>query len=115
MKRLNIISLCIIFTMSVFAADNDLITKQITVCVDKPGCLANMIGESKKYCITYLKLTGQINGDDIQFLREMAGCEGSDGNDDGKLACIDMSEAMVVSGGMYYYFDEKSNHPQIRN
>lgn len=110
MKRLNIISLCLIFTMSVFAADNDLITKQITVCVDKPGCLANMIGESKKYCITYLKLTGQINGDDIQFLREMAGCEGSDGNDDGKLACIDMSEAMVVSGGMYYYFDEKSKH-----
>lgn len=108
LKRLNIISLCLIFSMSVFAADNGLITKQITVCVDKPGNLSNMIGESKKYCITDLKLTGQINGDDIQFIREMAGCEDLDGNADGKLASIDMSETMIVSGGMYYYFDEKS-------
>ena len=109
-KRLNIVALCLIFSMSIFADNNDLITKQITVCVDKPGNLANMIGDSKKYCITDLKLTGQINGDDIQFLREMAGCEESRGVTNGKLACIDMSESVIVSGGMYYYFDEKSNH-----
>ena len=111
LERLNIISLCLIFSMSVFAADNGLITKQITVCVDKPGNLSSMIGESKKYCITDLKLTGQINGDDIQFMREMAGGNTENGgNADGKLVYIDMSDAVIVSGGVYYYFDEKSKH-----
>ena len=110
-KRLNIVALCLLYSVCIFATDDSLITKQIAVCVDNPGSLSHMIGESKKYCITDLKLTGQINGDDIQFIREMAGGSTDHGCcTDGKLAKIHMSDAAIVSGGVYYYFDETSNH-----
>ena len=38
--------------LSIQAADDDLITKQITVKLDKAGTLPNKIGSSRKYNIT---------------------------------------------------------------
>ena len=51
--------------LSIQAADDDLITKQITVKLDKAGTLPNKIGSSKKYLITNLKIIVEINGTDL--------------------------------------------------
>ena len=59
--------------LSIQAANDDLITKQITIKLDKAGTLPNKIAISEMYKITNLKIIGEINGTDWNFIREMAG------------------------------------------
>ena len=89
--------------LSIQAADDDLITKQITVKLDKAGTLPNKIGSSRKYNITNLKLVGEINGTDLRMIREMAGRDYRRDVTDGNLSVLDLSEAKIVRGGDYYY------------
>ena len=49
--------------LAIQAADEGLVTKQITIKLDEAGTLPNRIGESKKYLITNLKIVGEVNGD----------------------------------------------------
>ena len=99
-------SVMALWSLDSMAADGELITEQITINVDKPGTLPNMIGESKRDIVTNLKLTGRLNGIDIELIREMAGGSADDGISKGKLAVLDMSEANIVEGGTYFYYDE---------
>ena len=88
--------------LSIQAADDDLITRQITIKLDKAGTLPDKIGSSKKNLITKLKIVGEVNGTDWCFIREMAG-SGYDGKStEGKLSVLDLSEAKIVEGGDYY-------------
>ena len=50
--------------LSIQAADDDLITRQITIKLDKAGTLPDKIGSSKKNLITKLKIVGEVNGTD---------------------------------------------------
>ena len=75
----------------ILAADDGLITKQITIKLEKAGTLPNRISERKKYLITNLKIVGQVNGTDWRFIREMAGCDYYWGKTDGKLSIVDLS------------------------
>ena len=84
--------------LSLYAADNDLITEQITIELEKAGTLPGRIGGSKKYKITNLKIIGEINGTDLRMIREMAGSNSTDG----KLSVLDLSEAKIVEGGDCY-------------
>ena len=84
-----------------YAADENLITKQITLNLTEAGTLPNKIANSKKDLITNLKIIGEINGTDLRYLREMAGCYVKGEN--GKLSILDLSEARIVKGGDYYY------------
>ena len=79
-----------------------LITKQITIKLDKAGTLPNMISESKKYLITNLKIVGEMNGTDLKFIREMAGCDYNKNKTDGKLSILDLYDAKIVEGGAAY-------------
>ena len=90
--------------LTIQAADDDLITKQITVKLDKAGTLPNKIGSSKKYLITNLKIIGEINGTDLRMIREMAGSDHIGDTTEGKLSVLDLSEARIVRGGDYYYY-----------
>lgn len=65
------------------------------------GRLSEIIPESKKYEITTLKLYGQINSNDVRYLRQMAGVDGWS-DTDGKLAILDISNVNVVEGGDGY-------------
>ena len=85
--------------LSLYAADNNLITKQITIQLEKAGTLPDRIGSSRKYTITNLKIIGEINGTDLKMIREMVGSNSTDG----KLSVLDLSEAKIVEGGNYYY------------
>ena len=96
--------------LSLYAADNDLITKQITIELEKAGTLPNRITSSKKYKITNLKIIGEINGTDLRMIREMAGSNSNGNSTDGKLSVLDLSEAKIVEGGDSYYTDYDNNN-----
>ena len=87
------------------AADDGLITKQITIKLDKAGTLPDRISESKKYLITNLKVVGEVNGTDWLFIREMAGSDLHGDKTDGKLSILDLSDAKIVGGGLLYFFN----------
>ena len=91
--------------LSIQAANDDLITKQITIKLDKAGTLPDRIASSKKYKITNLKIVGEVNGTDLKFIREMAGCDFNGKETDGKLSILDLSDAKIIEGGSAYYSD----------
>ena len=90
-------------------ADNDLITRQITIHLEKAGTLPDSIPSSKMSKITNLKIIGEINGTDWFRIREMAGAH----NGYGKLSVLDLSEAKIVKGGDYYIFDYYTSNDVI--
>ena len=89
--------------LSIQAADDGLVTKQITIKLDKAGTLPDRISESKKNLITNLKIVGEVNGTDWKFIREMAGRDYDMNITDGKLAILDLSDAKIVEGGSDYW------------
>ena len=94
------IMLMLLCCLSLYAADDDLITKKVTVKLDKAGTLPNKISFFEKYDITNLKIIGEINGTDLGFIKSMA--DYLDYPIPGKLSELDLSEAKFVSGGDYY-------------
>ena len=107
-------------SLAIQAADDGLITRQITLKLDEAGTLPNRIGVSRKNLITNLKIVGKINGTDLKFIREMAGRDINREKTDGKLSILDLSEAKIVAGGdayvsfygnnMYTYNDELGDY-----
>ena len=90
--------------LSIQAADDDLITKQITIKLDEAGTLPGRIASSKKYKITNLKIVGEINGTDLRMIREMAGRDYYGNSTNGNLSVLDLSEAKIVKGGDDYFY-----------
>lgn len=48
--------------------------KSKMVTLETAGTLKDKIGSNEKFSITHLKVSGPINTNDIQYIREMAGC-----------------------------------------
>lgn len=90
---------------AILAADDGLNTTQVTIKLDEAGTLPNKIAVSRKNLITNLKIVGKINGTDLKFIREMAGCDYDGKETDGKLSILDLSDAKIVEGGSAYYSD----------
>ena len=91
--------------LAIQAADDDLITKQITIKLDKAGTLPDRISSSKMYLITNLKIVGEVNGEDLWLIRKMAGCDASLKKTDGKLSILDLSDAKIVKSNDSYVWD----------
>ena len=94
-------------SLAIQAADDGLITEQITIKLDKAGTLPDKISANKKNLITNLKIVGKINGTDLKFIREMAGRVNGE-KTDGKLSILDLSEAKIVAGGDAYFQSSKN-------
>ncbi len=92
--------------LSIQAADDDLITRQVTVKVYEAGTLSEKIAYNKMYKITNLKIIGEINGTDLRVIREMAGKDVWGKDTDGMLSVLDLSDAKIVEGGDYYNYYE---------
>jgi len=95
--------------------------KSVTVHVAEAGTLSSLIAPNEKYKITDLTLSGNLNGTDIRFIREMAGrvYEGSTASDhyektDGILKNLDLSGANIVNGGDYYVSRYFERDPYIK-
>lgn len=82
--------------------------ESLTIEVKTAGTLGTLVQEANPNYLSEVKqltLSGQLNGDDMAVLRNMAGC-----NDDeesayyvGALRDLDMSEARIVEGGAAYH------------
>lgn len=83
---------------NVLADDSGLITEQVNINVVTAGELSKRIKSDQKYKITNLKLSGYLNIDDIQFIREMAGCyyDEKKSKYDGHLKELDLQDASFV-------------------
>nr|WP_294881995.1 leucine-rich repeat domain-containing protein [Prevotella sp.] len=81
------------------ADDSGLITEQVKINVVEAGTLSERIKSDLKYKITSLKLSGKLNIDDIQYIREMAGCyyDTKGSKYDGHLEDLDLKDASFVS------------------
>lgn len=92
--------LCLGFS-KVQADDSGLITEQVKINVVEAGTLSDRIKSDLKYKITSLKLSGKLNIDDIQYIREMAGCyyDTNGSKYDGHLEELDLKDASLVSSG----------------
>ena len=88
--------------------------KKRTIHVATAGTLPTLISADDKYLIEELTLSGELNGTDIHFIRDMAGvnmdlmedCEflpSFDAKTEGKLRLLDMSNANIVEGGRDYF------------
>ena len=91
---------------AILAADDGLITRQITLKLDEAGTLPTKIAVSRKNLITNLKIVGEVNGTDLRLIREMAGCDYDRKETDGKLSILDLSDAKIVEGGSPYTWDK---------
>ena len=106
-KQFMVLMFLLLNCFASYAANEDLITKQITLKLTEAGTLPNKIASSKKNLVTNLKIIGEINGTDLSFIREMAGRDAEGHRTSGNLSVLDLSEARFVAGGYYYY---NNNH-----
>ena len=89
-------------------ADDGLITDQVKINVEKAGTLCDMLSIEQKHSITNLKVSGELNIEDVKFIREMAGSYSSHGSrldPDGNLQHLDLSDVTFVSGGSFTVYD----------
>ena len=102
-KQFMVLMFLLLNCFASYAANEDLITRQITLKLTEAGTLPNKIASSKKDLVTNLKIIGEINGTDLRFIREMAGSDVKGNSTSGNLSILDLSEAKFVAGGDYYY------------
>ncbi len=84
-------------------------SQALTIHVAAPGTLSSYIASEEKDQITSLTLTGDLNGTDIRFIREMAGCNPYGNYTEGKLSVLDISDANIVTGGDFYFYNTAIN------
>lgn len=87
---------------------------QRTIHVATAGTLPNLISEEEKYQIEELTLTGELNGTDLHFIREMAGVIAVEHPSididyevdlvftDGILVSLNLGGSIIVEGGEKY-------------
>ena len=102
-RQILFVAFVLLGCLMTYAADDDLITRQIKLKLEKAGTLPDKISSTKKNKITNLKIIGDINGTDLRFIREMAGGDCYGNPTDGHLTSLDLYEANIVEGGDYYY------------
>ena len=69
--------------------------KSLTVDCQTPGWLSSLINYSDQQTLENLKVTGYINGTDIQFLYDLNYYRSLTG-------VIDLEDVSIVSGGTFY-------------
>lgn len=90
-------------TLVVMGIGGDPSNPQIFLNIENAGTLPNLIADNRKYQIKNLRLTGCLNGTDINFLREMCGSDSYGNSTPGVLETLDISGCTIVSGGLSYY------------
>ena len=100
-------------TLVVAGSGNQPSSPQIYFNVEKAGTLSALIAENRKYQIKNLRLTGYLNGTDINYLREMAGSDSEGKETPGILETLDISECTIVSGGRSYYYTYRTSDNKV--
>lgn len=82
--------------MSIHAADDGLITEQITIKLDEAGTLFRKIGSAEQKKITSLKVIGEISESDLGLLRMMSRSSYNGWTINGNLRYLDLGETKLV-------------------
>ncbi len=99
MKKITFLTLMLI----VMIAHEAIAQVSVTLNVEQAGTLSTLIEPAKKYTITQLVLTGEINGNDLKYIHEMAGLTQDNASTSGSLTVLNLSGAKIIEGGDYYY------------
>ena len=80
----------------------------ISINVKEAGTLSSLIPEWKKYLIRQMDVTGELNGLDIRFIRDMAGVyyQGYEIITDGILEYLNLENATIIQDTDHYYYRE---------
>ena len=81
----------------------------MAIHVDEAGTLESIINSLALDNVGQMKVTGELNGNDIRTLRRMLGGVYNTALEEssrGKLYDLDLSDAVIVSGGQDYFFKE---------
>ena len=78
--------------------EGNIVTKNVATA----GTLSTLISDAEKNTITVLTLTGNLNGTDLLFIREMAGNNVKGVPTAGTLQYLDLSGATIEAGGDAY-------------
>ena len=78
------------------------------------GTLSSLIPASKMYEITELKLSGELNVEDLKVIRRMGACRKSSKDEwyDGHLQHLDISNAEFVGDGIFVYYSKTGYGPR---
>lgn len=76
--------------------------EQVSVTLTEAGTLAAAIGFDNLLNVTSLKVAGPMNGTDLKTLRQMLGQTDLWKPTEGKLTDVDLTDAIMVSGGDSY-------------
>lgn len=104
-SRILLLVLMLCCSISNVQADEDgLLYQQYPITVEKAGLLNTKIGNTKKYKLTNIKISGELNAKDIQFIREMAGCYNNTYGSkyEGHLQILDLTDASFVGTNNYF-------------
>lgn len=104
-SRILLLVLMLCCSISNVQADKDgLLYQQYPITVEKAGLLNTKIGNTKKYKLTNIKISGELNAKDIQFIREMAGCYNNTYGSkyEGHLQILDLTDASFVGTNNYF-------------
>ncbi len=80
------------------------------VTVSKAGSLSALITASEKNSVTSLTVSGTLNGDDVLYIREMAGQDVEGNATDGTLTELNLAGVTLTDGGAAYYKDSWSSY-----
>lgn len=80
-------------------------TMNAELYVKEAGTLHAQISDDIKFSVSELSISGNINGDDIALIREMAGCDANGNKTEGILSKLSLNTANIVTGGSPYYFN----------
>lgn len=108
-KQLLLVALIFFCGVAPSFADDD---TSMTLNVEA-GTLSSLIPASKMYKITELKLSGELNVEDLKVIRRMGACRKSIGDKwyDGHLQHLDISDAEFVGDGIFVYYSKTSYGP----
>ena len=110
-KQLLLVALIFFCGVAPSFADDD---TSMTLNVEA-GTLSSLIPASKMYKITELKLSGELNVEDLKVIRRMGACRKSSKDEwyDGHLQHLDISDAEFVGDGIFVcYFKNGSYGPR---
>lgn len=77
-------------------------SSELKVNVETAGTLPTLITDAQKFTVSKIKISGPLNGTDVNFIREMAGVNSENNDTEGILSSIDLSDATIKAGGDSY-------------
>lgn len=82
--------------------------KHLNIKVKEPGQLAQRIKKYDRYTITSIKLSGQLNAEDVRALRDLCGRDTLGNETPGRVYHVDLHDVTFVPGGRPFFYADRN-------